>query len=94
MVLDSKTRFESGRRIGVMNTRRMALDYIKRARRCFKEAKLAFDDEDYPMTVRRSQECVELIMRQSLNQLLNFLTKMVPKALFQPQERYLMNESY
>jgi len=94
MVLDSKTRFESGRRIGVMNTRRMALDYIKRARRCFKEAKLAFDDEDYPMTVRRSQECVELIMRQSLNQLLNFLTKMVPKALFQLQERYLMHESY
>jgi len=78
-----------------MNTRRMALDYIKRAERCFKEAKLAFDDEDYyPMTVRRSQECVELIMRQSLNQLQNFLTKMVPKALFQPQERYLMNESY
>ena len=93
MVLDSKTRFEAGGRIGVMNTRRMALDYIKRERRCFKEAKLAFDDEDYLMTVRRSQE-LELIMRQSLNQLLNFLTKMVPKALFQPQERYLMNESY
>ena len=94
MVLDFEARFEAGRRVGVMNTRRMALDYIKRERRCFKEAKLAFDDEDYPMTVRRSQECVELIMRQSLNQLLNFLTKMVPKALFQPQERYLMNESY
>ena len=43
MVLDSKTRFEAGGRIGVINTRRMALDYIKR------------DDEDYyPMTVRRS----------------------------------------
>lgn len=42
MVLDSKTRFEAGRRVGVMNTKRMALDYIKR------------DDEDYPMTVRRS----------------------------------------
>ena len=55
MVLYSKARFEAGRGIRAMNTRRMAMDYIKRARRCFKEAKLAFDDEDYyPMTVRRS----------------------------------------
>jgi HEPN domain-containing protein len=43
-----------------MNTRLMALDYINRARRCLKESKAAFDDEDYPITVRRGQECVEL----------------------------------
>jgi len=29
-----------------MNTNVMALDYIKRANRCFKESKGAFEDED------------------------------------------------
>lgn len=66
MVLDFEARFEAGGGIRAMNTRRMALDYIKRAERCFKEAKLAFNDEDYPMTVRRSQECVELSLKAVL----------------------------
>jgi len=49
-----------------MNTRAMAMDYIKRARRCFKESKAAFDDEDYPMATRRAQECVELSLKAVL----------------------------
>lgn len=49
-----------------MNTRLMAVDYIKRARRCFKESKAAFDDEDYPITIRRAQECVELSLKAVL----------------------------
>lgn len=49
-----------------MNTRMMAMDYIKRGRRCFKEARLAFDEEDYPATVRRCQECVELSLKAVL----------------------------
>ncbi len=43
-----------------MNTKLMAVDYIKRANRCFKESKDAFEDGDYPITIRRAQECVEL----------------------------------
>ncbi len=49
-----------------MNTRLMALDYINRARTCLKESKAAFDDEDYPITVRRAQECVELSLKAVL----------------------------
>ena len=49
-----------------MNTKLMAMDYIKRARRCFKESKDAFDDEDYPITIRRAQECVELSLKAVL----------------------------
>ena len=49
-----------------MNTRLMSRDYIKRARRCFKESKTAFDDEDYPITIRRAQECVELSLKAVL----------------------------
>ena len=49
-----------------MNTRLMALDYIKRASTCFKESKDAFNDEDYPITIRRAQECVELCLKAVL----------------------------
>ena len=49
-----------------MNTNAMARDYIKRANRCFKESKDAFEDEDYPITIRRAQECVELSLKAVL----------------------------
>jgi len=49
-----------------MNTKSMALDYIKRAKRCLKEAKSALEDEDHPMTIRRAQECVELSLKAAL----------------------------
>lgn len=49
-----------------MNTKLMAQDYIKRARRCLKESKDAFEDEDYPITIRRAQECVELSLKAIL----------------------------
>jgi HEPN domain-containing protein len=44
----------------------MALDYMKRAKRCFVECKGAFEDEDYPITIRRAQECVELSLKAIL----------------------------
>ncbi len=44
----------------------MAIDYIKRAKRCFKESKSAFEDGDYPITIRRAQECVELSLKSVL----------------------------
>jgi HEPN domain-containing protein len=44
----------------------MTFDYIRRAKSCFRESKAAFDEEDYPMTVRRSQECVELSLKAVL----------------------------
>ncbi|HLB70460.1 MAG: HEPN domain-containing protein [Candidatus Methanoperedens sp.] len=49
-----------------MNTRMMAQDYMKRARRCFKESKDAFEDKDYPVTIRRAQECVEMSLKAVL----------------------------
>lgn len=49
-----------------MNTRLMAFDYIKRASTCFKESKDAFEDSDYPITIRRAQECVELCLKAVL----------------------------
>jgi len=49
-----------------MNTKLMALDYLKRSRSCFRESRAAFDEEDYPMTVRRAQECVELSLKAVL----------------------------
>lgn len=52
-----------------MNTRLMALDYIKRARRCLKEAQNALADDDSPMAVRRGQECVELGLKAVLRRL-------------------------
>ena len=49
-----------------MNTYLMALDYIKRARRCLKEAQNALADDDSSMAVRRGQECVELSLKAVL----------------------------
>lgn len=49
-----------------MNTYLMALDYIKRARRCLKEAQSALADDDPSMAVRRGQECVELSLKAVL----------------------------
>ena len=66
MVLDIKTRHKNGGDRGNMNTNTMAQDYIKRAKRCYKESKDAFGDEDYPITIRRSQECVELSLKACL----------------------------
>lgn len=44
----------------------MALDYINRAYRTFKEAKNAYKDKDYPLTIRRAQEAVELSLKAVL----------------------------
>lgn len=52
-----------------MNTRVMAGDYLKRAGRCLREARSAFTEGDYPITVRRSQECVELSLKSVLRAL-------------------------
>lgn len=49
-----------------MNTKLMAQDYIKRAKRCLKESKDAFEDGDYPIAIRRAQECVELSLKAVL----------------------------
>ncbi|MEM2925810.1 MAG: HEPN domain-containing protein [Methanocellales archaeon] len=49
-----------------MNTKLMALDYIKRAGRFLKECISAFEDSDYPVAVRRAQECVELSLKAAL----------------------------
>ncbi len=49
-----------------MNTKLMAQDYIKRAGRCLKESQDAFNDRDYPITIRRAQECVELSLKAIL----------------------------
>ncbi len=49
-----------------MNTRLMALDYIKRARRFLLESTAAFEDGDHPVAVRRAQECVELSLKAAL----------------------------
>jgi HEPN domain-containing protein len=44
----------------------MALDYMKRADRCLKESRDAFQDSDFPITIRRAQECVELSLKAIL----------------------------
>ncbi|VVB87442.1 HEPN domain protein [uncultured archaeon] len=44
----------------------MAQDYIIRAKRCLKESTDAFSEEDYPITIRRAQECVELSLKAVL----------------------------
>lgn len=46
-----------------MNTREMGRDYLGRAKRCLAEAEAALNDEDYSMTVRRSQECIEMAIK-------------------------------
>jgi len=49
-----------------MNTKLMAQDYMKRASRCLKESRDAFQDGDFPITIRRAQECVELSLKAVL----------------------------
>ncbi|HIH43699.1 MAG TPA: HEPN domain-containing protein [Candidatus Methanoperedenaceae archaeon] len=49
-----------------MNTQAMALDYIKRAGRCLRESRDALEDNDYPIAIRRAQECVELSLKAVL----------------------------
>lgn len=49
-----------------MNTKLMALDYIRRAGRFLKEAQADYEEEDYPTTIRRAQECVELSLKAAL----------------------------
>jgi HEPN domain-containing protein len=44
----------------------MALDYMKRASRTLGEARDAFNAEDYPLTVRRAQEAVEMSLKAAL----------------------------
>lgn len=46
-----------------MKSHEMAEDYLKRAGRCLDEAEEAFKDGDYPMAIRRSQECIELSIK-------------------------------
>ena len=46
-----------------MNSREMAGDYLQRAERCIIEAENALREGDNPMSVRRSQECIELAMK-------------------------------
>ena len=43
-----------------MKSREMAEDYAYRARRCLREAELAYSEQDYPGVVRRAQESIEL----------------------------------
>ena len=47
----------------------MARDYAFRARRCLKEAELAISEGDFPGTVRRSQEALELATKAMLRNL-------------------------
>ena len=44
----------------------MARDYLVRARRCLREAELAYREGDAPSTVRRAEECLELASRSLL----------------------------
>jgi len=52
-----------GRKSCPMNSYEMAEDYLKRGGRCLGEAEEAFRDCDYPMAIRRSQECIELCIK-------------------------------
>lgn len=44
----------------------MALDHIGRASRTLGEAREAFKEGDYPLTIRRAQEAVELSLKAAL----------------------------
>ncbi|MEM0018025.1 MAG: HEPN domain-containing protein [Candidatus Korarchaeum sp.] len=44
----------------------MALEYMRRASRTLEEARNAFEAADYPLTIRRSQETVELSLKAVL----------------------------
>ena len=47
----------------------MARDYAFRAKRCLEEAELAISEGDFPGTVRRSQEALELATKAMLRNL-------------------------
>lgn len=47
----------------------MAADYAFRAERCLREAELALAEHDFPGTVRRSQEALELAVKAVLRYL-------------------------
>lgn len=47
----------------------MARDYHRRAKRCLKEAELSLHEGDPPMTIRRSQEALELATKAVLRYL-------------------------
>jgi HEPN domain-containing protein len=46
-----------------MNSYEMAEDYLARSQRCLTEAQNALKDNDYPMAIRRSQECIEMAIK-------------------------------
>lgn len=47
----------------------MAADYLFRSERCLKEAEMALTERDFPGTVRRSQEALELAVKAVLRYL-------------------------
>ena len=53
----------------------MAADHLFRAKRCLKEAELALTERDFPGTVRRSQEALEL----GVKAILRYLTVEYPR---------------
>jgi hypothetical protein len=52
-----------------MKNLEMAKDYLFRAKRCLEEANFAFKAKDYPGSVRRSQESLELTAKSLLRYL-------------------------
>lgn len=49
-----------------MRTKRMAESYIGIARDCLDQALMSFERGNYPLSVRRAQECVELSLKAVL----------------------------
>ena len=49
-----------------MRTKRMAESYIGIARDCLDQARMSFERGNYPLSVRRAQECVELSLKAVL----------------------------
>jgi HEPN domain-containing protein len=49
-----------------LNSRVLAEEYLRRAERYLKEARNAYAEGDFPTTIRRSQESVELSVKAAL----------------------------
>jgi len=49
-----------------MNTKIMAENYIRTAGDCLEQARISLERENYPLSVRRAQECVELSLKAVL----------------------------
>jgi hypothetical protein len=49
-----------------MNTKILAEDYIRKAKRYLREAENACSEGDFASTIRRSQECIELSVKSVL----------------------------